>query len=131
MRNRPCPWQAQVLQRGYNGQTLWLVNSDCFQRHRGFHKTILYLQQHRGSYVQLTVSKWLSWGADFLPRHVTVTRHVDDPRGGARALKPPPLLFIRHQPIVFSNLTALFLNSLEAGANLLHVSSIISAYSAS
>ena len=54
-------------------------------------------------------------GADFLSRHVTVTRHVDDPRGGARVLKPPPLLFIRHQPIVFSNLTALFLNSLEAG----------------
>jgi len=81
--------------------------------------------------VQLTVSKWLSWGSRFLISLRDGYSPCWRPPRGARVLKPPPLLFVRHRPLVFSNLTALFLNSLEAGANLLHVSSIILAYSAS
>jgi hypothetical protein len=37
-----------------------IVKSKCFQRHRGLQQIVLYFQLHRGSYVQVAVSKWLT-----------------------------------------------------------------------
>src|SRR6516165_11492932 len=107
----------------------------CFQQHRSFQKISLYFQQDRGSYVQLTVSKWLSPGSGaFQPawssgscvsdllRCVAATLRSLSLRWGGRRLQPVPLASPRRtfgvrQPSFRSKALEMALRRSSAGTN--------------